>query len=161
MRPCLIDTGVFLCLAFEDPGYRECGELLDQAHQGRIGVVMSSLQLAELLTPFLRAGDAQGSGAIKEAVAALKPRMRDVDGEIACRAAELRSSIRTPAGSWLALADSLILSTALTERVEVLYTTDIHFMQARGVRVMAPQMGIEDWVKRYGTAGQRKALDLA
>lgn len=160
MKHCLIDTGIFLCLAFVDPGHRECGELLDRAYGGEFEIIMSSLQLTELFTPFLRAGDRQGSLALEQEIKKLEPRIRNVDREIAQRAAEFRSSIRTPDGGWLALADSIILSTALAEHVETLYTIDSDFLNAQEVQVMAPQMKIEDWIKHYGTKDQRKALNV-
>ncbi len=160
MRLCLIDTGVFLCLAFEDPGYRECGQLLDLAYQGQFNVLMSSIQLTELLAPFLRAEDPQTTRVIEQEIAKLKPKMRSVDRGIARRAAELRSSIRTPEGGWLSLADSLILSTALIEQAQTIYTIDTDFLLAQDIQVMAPQMEMQAWVKQYGTTKQRKALNL-
>jgi predicted nucleic acid-binding protein len=57
---CLIDTGIFLCLAFEDPGYQQCGKLLDKAFKGEITPLLSSIQLTELYAPFLRANDLAG-----------------------------------------------------------------------------------------------------
>ncbi len=161
MRLCLIDTGIFLCLAFEDAGYQQCGELLDQAYKGDFGILMSSLQLTELFTPFLRAGDSEGLRAIKHEIAKLEPKIRNVDREIAQKAAELRSSIRTSDGNWLALADSIILSTAILEQAETLYTIDPDFLNAQEVQVMAPQMKIQDWIKLYGTTKQRKTLHLS
>lgn len=160
MRLCLVDTGIFLCLAFEDPGYQQCGKLLDQVYKGDFGMLMSSLQLTELFTPFLRAGDPQGLRAIKQEIAKLEPKIRNVDREIAQKAAEFRSTIRTPDGNWLALADSIILSTAVVEEAETLYTIDPDFLNVQQVQVTAPQMEIQDWIKLHGTMKQRETLHL-
>lgn len=123
-------------------------------------MLMSSLQTTELFTPFLRAGDSKGLRAIKQEVVKLEPKIRNVDREIAQKAAEFRSMIRTPDGSWLALADSIILSTAVVEEAETLYTIDPDFLNAQQVQVMAPQMQIQDWIKLHGTMKQRKTLHL-
>lgn len=160
MRLCLVDTGIFLCLAFEDPGYQECGKLLDQVFKGDFDLLMSSLQLTELFTPFLRAGDTHGLRVMKQEIAKLEPKIRGVNREIAEKAAEFRSIIRTPSGRWLALADSVILSTAVVEKAETLYTIDPDFVNAQQVQVTAPQMKIKDWIKLYGTDKQRKMLQL-
>lgn len=160
MKLCLIDTAIFLCLAFEDPGYQECGKLLDQVYEGDFTMLMSSLQLTELFTPFHRAGDSQGLRVIEQEIAKLEPKIRDVDREVAQKAAEFRSTIRTPDGNWLALADSIILSTAVVEKAETLYTIDPDFLNAQEVQVMAPQTKIQDWIRLYGTTKQRKTLHL-
>ena len=104
MTLCLIDTGIFLYLAFEDPGYQQCGKLLDKAFKGEITPLLSSIQLTELYTPFLRANDLAGLKKMKQEVIKLEPKIRNVDKEIAEKAAEYRSAIRTLDGKWLALA---------------------------------------------------------
>jgi predicted nucleic acid-binding protein len=147
---CLIDTGIFLCLAFEDPGYQQCGKLLDKAFKGDITLLLSSIQLTELYTPFLRANDLAGLQKMKQEVIKLEPRIRNVDKEIAEKAAEYRSAIRTPDGKWLALADSVILATSTLEAAETLYTIDTNFANVEGVKVKAPEMELKDWTKKYG-----------
>jgi len=146
---CLIDTGIFLCLAFEDPGYQHCGKLLDKAYEGDIAPILSSIQLAELYTPFLRAKDLQGLEKMKQEVIKLAPKIRNVDEEIAEKAAEYRSTIRTPEEKWLALADSIILATATLEKADVLYTIDTDFAHVKQIKVKAPEMTLQEWTKQY------------
>jgi predicted nucleic acid-binding protein len=148
---CLIDTGIFLCLAFEDPGYQYCGELLDKAFKGDITPLLSSIQLTELYTPFLRAKDHAGLQKMKQEITKLEPKIRNVDKEIAEKAAEYRSTIQTPNGKWLALADSIILATSVQEEAEVLYTIDTNFVKVKEIKVKAPEMELEDWTKQYAS----------
>ena len=61
----LIDTNVFLCLAFQDPGWEHCGRLLDEVYFGRVKCVISAIQLSELYIPFKRAGDLKGLERLK------------------------------------------------------------------------------------------------
>lgn len=150
MTLCLIDTGIFLCLAFEDPGYQRCGKLLDKAFRGDITLLLSSIQLTELYTPFLRAKDLTGLQKMKQEITKLEPTIRNVDKEIAEKAAEYRSIIHTPDGKWLALADSIILATSVLEEAEALYTIDPNFANVKQIKVKAPQMEIKHWVKQYG-----------
>lgn len=149
MTLCLIDTGIFLCLAFEDPGYQQCGKLLDKAFKGDITPLLSSIQLTELYTPFLRANDLKGLQKMKQEVIKLEPRTRNVDKEIAEKAAEYRSTIKTPHGKWLALADSIILATSTLEGAEILYTIDTNFANVEDIKVKAPEMELKDWTKKY------------
>ncbi len=151
MTLCLIDTGIFLCLAFEDPGYQHCGKLLDKAFKGDISPLLSSIQLTELYTPFLRAKDTTGLQKMKQEITKLEPKIRNVDKEIAERAAEYRSAIQTPEGKWLALADSIILATSILEGAEALYTIDTNFAYVKEIKVKAPEMELEEWVKQYGS----------
>ena len=153
MTLCLIDTGVFLCLAFEDPGHQHCGKLLDKAFKGDITPLLSSIQLTELYTPFLRAKDHTGLQKMKQEIIKLEPRIRNVDKEIAKKAAEYRSTIQTPHGEWLALADSIILATSILEEAETLYTIDANFVNVKEIKVKAPEMELQDWLKQYGSIG--------
>jgi len=146
---CLIDTGIFLCLAFEDPGYQHCGKLLDKAFKGEITPLLSSIQLTELYTPFLGAKDSTGLQKMKQEITKLGLRIRSVDTEIAGKAAEYRSTIQTPEGKWLALADSIILATSILEGAEIFYTIDTDFANVREIKVKAPEMELKDWVKQY------------
>ena len=147
----LIDTGIFLCLAFEDPGYQHCGKLLDKAFKGDITLLLSSIQLTELYTPFLRANDPTGLQKMKLEITKLEPKIRNVDKEIAEKAAEYRSTIQTPDGKWLALADSIILATSILEEADVLYTTDTNFANVKDIKVKAPKMELKHWAKQYGS----------
>lgn len=149
MTLCLIDTGIFLCLAFEDPGYQQCGKLLDKAFKGDITPLLSSIQLTELYTPFLRANDLAGLQKMKQEVIKLEPRIRNVDKEIAEKAGKYRSTIKNPDGKWLALADSIILATSTLEAAEILYTIDTNFANVEEIKVKAPEMELKEWIKQY------------
>ena len=116
-------------------------------------MLLSSVQLTELFTPFLRAKDLKGLEKMRQEIVKLEPRMRNVDREIAEKAAEYRSTIRTPGGRWLALADSIILATSTIEEAEVLYTIDTNFAKVKEIEVKAPEMELEDWVKQHGSKG--------
>jgi len=157
---CLIDTNIFLCLAFEDPGHIHCGQLLDRAFREEYKPLISSIQIAELYTPFLRAGDNQGLDRMREEIGKLELRMRNVDRQIAETAAELHSTIRTPEGRWLALVDSIILATAMTEEAKILYTIDTDFAKVDQMKVEAPGMELKEWINRYGTEKQREIIRL-
>lgn len=97
---------------------------------------------------------------MKSEIRKLQPKIRNVDWEIAETAAKLRSTIRTPEGRWLALADSIILATAIVEEAEGLYTIDTDFAKVDQIRVRAPQMELKEWIERYGTEEQRKIMQL-
>ena len=86
MTLCLIDTNIFLCLAFEDPGHQHCGELLDHAFKGDFNPLLSSIQITELLTPFYRAQDLVGLQKMKIEITNLKPKNKK------CRSTNRRKS---------------------------------------------------------------------
>lgn len=88
---------------------------------------------------------------MKQEVIKLEPKIRNVDKEIAEKAAEYRSAIRTLDGKWLALADSIILATSILEEAEILYTIDTNFTNVKDVKVKAPEMELKDWIKQYGS----------
>ena len=158
MTLCLIDTGIFLCLAFEDPGYEHCGKLLDKAFKGEVTPLLSSIQLTELYTPFLRANDLTGLQKMRQEVIKLEPKIRNVDREVAEKAAEYRSTIKTPDGNWLALSDSIILATSTLEAAETLYTIDPNFANVEEIKVKAPEMELREWIKQYGSRSDRTLL---
>lgn len=146
----LIDTNIFLRLAFEEPGWEQCGDLLDTIHSGKEDGVISALQLSELYTPFERTKDYNAKVAMKTEIEKLKLKVRSVDAEIAELSSEIRAIEKTPQGNWFPLADSIILATAIVENVETLFTIDTDFSKTKRVRISAPGMSIETWIKRYG-----------
>jgi len=156
----LIDTNIFLCLAFQDHGWRYCGKLLDDVYFGRIKCIISSIQLSELYTPFKRAGDERGLNLLKKELSKLKIKVRVVDKSIAILSSEYRSTIRTLENEWLSLADSIILATAKLEHVDILYTIDIDFYNVKEIKVSAPGMSLKDWITKFGTSHQKKLLGL-
>jgi len=154
----LIDTNVFLCLAFEDPGWQHCGRLLDDVYFGKIKCVISSIQLSELYTPFMRVGDEEGLKKLKEELKRLKIKIRVVDKDVVVLSSKYRSTIRTPGNRWLPLVDSIILATVKLENVNVLYTLDTDFYNVKEVKVSAPFMSLKDWVRKFGMNRQKKLL---
>ena len=42
---CLIDTNIFLCLAFEDHGHIHCSKLLDRAYREEYKPLLSTIQI--------------------------------------------------------------------------------------------------------------------
>jgi len=75
---------------------------------------------------------------MRQEIVKLEPRIRNVDREIAEKAAEYSQR-------WLALANSIILATSIIEKAETLYTIDIDFTKVEQIKVKAPQMDIKDW----------------
>lgn len=76
-----------------------------------------------------------------------------MDKEIAEKAAEYRSVIRTPDAEWLALADSIVLATSILEGADVLYTIDTDFADVKEIKVTAPEIELQDWIDQYGSKG--------
>jgi len=156
----LIDTNIFLCLAFQDPGWEYCGKLLDDVYFGKIKCVISAIQLSELYTPFMRVGDEEGLKKLERELMKLRIKIRRVDENVAFLSSKYRSTIKTPENNWLPLADSIILATAKLERVDVLYTIDIDFYNVKDVKISAPGMSLKEWIRKFGTSRQKKLLDL-
>lgn len=163
----VIDTNVFLRVAFEEPGWEYCGKLLDDVYSGQHDALMSSIQLSELFTPFERARDKEAREEMSIQLEKLRIRIKDVTREIAGLSAHIRATKRTPKGRWLALGDSIILATSQIEKVETLFTLDTDFSEVGGpVNVSAPGMSIEEWDKEFGLRetsekrGQKKRARL-
>ncbi|OYT30991.1 MAG: hypothetical protein B6U94_04640 [Thermofilum sp. ex4484_79] len=156
----LVDTNIFLCLALQDPGWEYCGRLIDDIYFGKIKCVISSIQLSELYTLFLRAGDKEGLRKLENELKKLKLKIRIVDKKIAILSSKYRSTIKTQENRWLPLADAIILATAKLEHVDVLYTIDVDFYNVKEVKVSAPGMSLKEWIKRFGTVKQKRLLGL-
>jgi len=155
-----IDTGIFFCVIFKESGYEYCKKLLDDVYYNKIRGVISTIQLSELYTPFRRAGDFKSLERIKAELFKLNLKVRNVDEEVADLSSIYRSSVKTPDDKWLPLADSIILATAVAEEVDVLYTIDIDFYNVKDLKIMAPGMGLVEWVRKYGTKRQKQVLGL-
>jgi len=152
-----IDSNVFLRLVFEETGWEHCGKLLDSVYAGEHDAVISAIQISELYTPFERAKDDEVKQKIAEEIEKSRIRIRVVDEEIGKISARIRSTQRTPLGDWLALADSIILATALKEEVETFYTLDSDFLRVKEkIKIAAPDMPIEEWARIYGYQKKRK-----
>jgi len=154
---------VFLRLAFEEAGWEHCGKLLDSVYSREQNAVISAIQISELYTPFARASDNEGKEKLAAEIEKLRIKVRVVDEEIARMSSSIRAAQKTPRGGSLALADSIILATALKEGVDVFYTLDDDFSKVREhVKIMAPgAMSVEEWQKAYGyeKTERRKRLD--
>ena len=157
----LIDTNIFLCLAFQDPGWEYCGKLLDDVYFGKIKCVISAIQLSELYTPFMRVGDEEGLKKLERELMKLRIKIRRVDENVAFLSSKYRSTIKTPENNWLPLADSIILATAKLERVDVLYTIDIDFYNVKDVKISAPGMSLKEWIRKFGTSRQKNFSEFS
>jgi predicted nucleic acid-binding protein len=155
----LIDTNIFLTLAASQPGWKQCGELMDRVYRKEIQGLMSTIQISELYTPFKRAGDEEGLKQMMMELTKLKPRIIPVTKAISEISAVYRASIKTLDGRWLPLADSLLLATALHEDAAIIYTLDLDFYNVKSIRVEAPEMPLEEWVIRFGTDRQKALLE--
>ena len=146
----MIDTNIFLRLVFQEEGWERCGKLLDSVYSGRQEAIISAIQISELYTPFERAHDMETRDKISSEIKKSKIRIKKVDVEIAELSARIRATEKTPGGNFLALADSIILATALRERVETLYTLDMDYSKVKSkVNISAPEMSIEEWHRTY------------
>jgi predicted nucleic acid-binding protein len=146
-----IDSNVFLRLAFEEAGWEHCGKLLDSIYSGEQDAVISAIQISELYTPFERANDNEAKEKLGAETEKSRIKIRVVDEEIARLSANIRASQKTPRGSWLALADSIILATALKEEVDTFYMLDVDFSKVKSpVKISAPYMSVEEWHRKYG-----------
>ena len=142
---------MFLRLAFEEAGWEHCGKLLDSVYSAEQSAVISAIQISELYTPFARANDNEGKEELAAEIEKLRIKIRVVDEEIARMSARIRATQKTPQGDWLAMADSIILATALKEGVDTFYTLDNDFSKVRErVKITAPGMSVEEWQKAYG-----------
>ncbi len=160
MMSIVIDTNIFLTVAFEDPGWEHCATLLDSVFTGEIKGYISSIQLSELYTPFKRVNDTQGLESLKSEIQKLEVYIQPVTEAIAKRSADYRSSIHTPEGGWLPLADAIILATGVETNAERLYTIDLDFYEVETLTIAAPKMHLKEWIKKYGTDHQKEILNL-
>ncbi len=156
----LVDTNIFLNIAFMDPGYEECSKLIDSIYYGDLKGIISSIQLMELYTPFIRASDKEGLTKMKAEIRKMRLRILDVTPRISELASTYRSTIKTPEGKWLPAIDSLIAATAKTAEVQIMYTLDLDFLNFNEVKVMAPGMSLIRWIQKYGTKRQKQILQL-
>jgi predicted nucleic acid-binding protein len=146
----VIDTNVFLNIAFEEPGWEYCGRLLDSVFAGEQNAIISTIQLSELFTPFERTSDEEAKDKMSNEIKKSRIRIVAVDEEVASLSAHYRATEKTPSGGWLALADSIILATASREKAATLYSLDMDFSKVKGqVKVSAPGMTLEEWNEKF------------
>jgi predicted nucleic acid-binding protein len=157
-----IDTNIFLSIAFEEPGWEYCGRLLNSVFIGEQNAMISAIQLSELYTPFERTGDESAKEKMANEIKKSRIKIVAVDEEIASLSARIRATEKTPAGDWLALADSIILGTALREKATILYSLDLDFSIVKGqVKITAPGMSLEEWNEKFGVQRKLKVKSSA
>lgn len=112
-----VDSGVIIALF--DAGDVHHAWSVDQIQQivtARHGIVISALTVAEVLVRPAQAGAAE---AVRADLMSLRPRIVDVDADLAARAAQLRAT-----RSGLRLPDAIVVATALLAQCDYLVTTD-------------------------------------
>lgn len=136
----VLDTNVILNVALKDEGWSASEALLDSVKAGENRALISTVTVNELLTPFYRVGEARrGERLLSDVKMIPNTRVVPVTEEVARTAAECRVKYKTCAGEWLALADSIVLSTGIVLRAEVLYTRDFDFVNVDVIDVRTPE----------------------
>ena len=112
-----VDSGMIMAL-FDagDVHHAWSVEQIQEIVTTRHVIVISALTVAEVL---VRPAQAGAADAVRADLMSLRPRIVDVDADIAARAAELRAS-----RSGLRLPDAIIVATALFAQCDYLVTTD-------------------------------------
>jgi len=112
-----VDSGVIIALFDSSDAHHAWSvDQIQQIVTARHGIVISALTVAEVLVRPAQAGVAE---AVRADLMSLRPRIVDVDVDLAARAAELRASWRG-----LRLPDAIIVATALLAQCDYLVTTD-------------------------------------
>jgi predicted nucleic acid-binding protein len=112
-----VDSGVLIALFdSSDVHHVWSVEQIQEIVTARHAIVISALTVAEVLVRPAQAGAAE---AVRADLTSLRPRVVDVDADLAARAAELRAS-----RSGLRLPDAIIVATALLAQCDYLVTTD-------------------------------------
>ena len=112
-----VDSGVIIALFdSSDVHHGWSVEQIQQIVTARHAIVISALTVAEVL---VRPAQAGAADVVRADLMSLRPRIVDVDADLAARAAELRAS-RTA----LRLPDAIIVATALLAQCDYLVTTD-------------------------------------
>ena len=112
-----VDGGLIIALFdASDAHHAWSVEQIQEIVTARHVIVISALTVAEVL---VRPAQAGAADAVRADLMSLRPRIVDVDADIAARAAELRAS-----RSRLRLPDAIIVATALFVQCDYLVTTD-------------------------------------
>lgn len=112
-----VDSGVIIALFdSSDVHHVWSMEQIEEIVTARHAIVISALTVAEVLVRPAQAGVAD---AVRADLMSLRPRVVDVDADLAASAARMRGS-RTG----LRLPDAIILATALWAQCDYLVTTD-------------------------------------
>ena len=122
----IIDTNVFLnVINREEPHYNPSKELLDLVDAGEVNAVVSVITVAELSTGFYLMGDDRGRREfLLHIMSSENYKVAPVDVGVA------DSASRISAETGLRLPDSIIVSSGLRERVDLIVTHDEEFKAA-------------------------------
>ena len=122
----IIDTNVFLnVINREEPHFSPSKELLDLVDAGKIKAVVSVITVAELSTGFYLMGDERGRREfLLHVMSSEDYTVAPVDVGVADSAGRIRAE------TGLRLPDSIIVSSGLKERVDLIVTYDEGFKVA-------------------------------
>jgi predicted nucleic acid-binding protein len=122
----IIDTNVFLnVINREEPHFSPSKELLDLVDAGEVKAVISVITIAELSTGFYIMGDERGRREfLLHVMSSEYYKVAPVDVGVADSAGRIRAE------TGLRLPDSIIVSSGLKERVDLIVTHDEGFKVA-------------------------------
>ncbi len=122
----IIDTNVFLnVINREEPHFSPSKELLDLVDAGEVKAVVSVITIAELSTGFYLMGDDRGRREfLLHIMSSENYKVAPVDVGVADSAGKIRAE------TGLRLPDSIIVSSGLRERVNLIVTHDEGFKAA-------------------------------
>ena len=122
----IIDTNVFLnVINREEPHFGPSRELLDLVDAGEISAIVSVITVAELTTGFYLVGDERGRREfLLHVMSSENYKIATVDVGVADSAGKIRAE------TGLRLPDSIIVSSGLKERVDLILTHDTGFQVA-------------------------------
>ena len=122
----IIDTNVFLnIINREEPNFGPSKELLDLVDAGEVKAVVSVITIAELSTGFYLMGDERGRREfLLHVMSSEDYKVAPVDVGVADKAGRIRAE------TGLRLPDSIIVSSGLKERVDLIVTQDEGFKAA-------------------------------
>ncbi len=122
----IIDTNVFLSVINrEEPSFSPSKELLDLVDAGEVKAVISVITIAELSTGFYLMGDERGRKEfLLHVMSSENYKVAPVDVGVADSAGRIRAE------TGLRLPDSIIVSSGLRERADMIVTHDEGFKVA-------------------------------
>jgi len=125
-RRVIIDTNVFLnVINKEEPHFSPSKELLDLVDAGEVSAVVSVITVSELSTGFHLMGDDRGRREfLLHVMSSENYKVAPVDVGVADTAGRIRAE------TGLRLPDSIIVSSGLRERVDLIVTHDEGFKVA-------------------------------
>ena len=137
----IIDTNVFLnVINREEPNFGPSKELLDLVDAGKVKAVVSVITIAELSTGFYLMGDERGRREfLLHVMSSEGYKVAPVDVGVADSAGRIRAE------TGLRLPDSIIVSSGLKERVDLIVTHDEGFKVAEEYITSAtPEAFVQD-----------------